>query len=60
MDWETGILNIKDILENLKDKVSLKLNSLEKGHLVIWPKKNSKARMNRLRQYIIKNRGEEL
>ena len=59
VDWETGILNMEDILENLRDGVSLRLNSLEKGHLVIWPKKNSKARVNRLRWYIVRDGGKE-
>ena len=60
MDWEIGILNIEDILENLRDGVFLRLNSLEKGYLVIWPKKNSKARVNRLRWYVVRDGGEEL
>jgi hypothetical protein len=59
VDWETGIPNMEDILENLRDGASLRLNSLEKGYPAIWPKKNSKARVNRLRRYMVRDGGEE-
>ena len=54
LDWETGVPKIEDILENLRDKASLRLNKVAMDHPTVWRKARA-SRIYKLRNYITKD-----
>ena len=60
LDWETGIPKLEDILDNLRDKASVRLNSKEKEHPTRGSDESPKTRLNGLRSYVGQGtKGEE-
>lgn len=51
LDWETGIPKMEDILENTRDRASLRLNKVATDHPTVWRKAKA-ARMYKLRNYV--------